>query len=143
MRISIDALSGWQADGFSDKGWFSGEFAASAQLDLWRHLSLENAALPRAKPKSTSSSSPPGTSNSRATMEALHDLRLESRTFVRLPLHRRNGANGMSDIEGKVTRVEASERGQRTSFKIGCCNFCKGLFLKAGSRWVDRKEEAL
>src|SRR6266404_2090638 len=28
----------------------------------------------------------------------------------------RNGANGMSDIEGKATRVGASERGQRTSF---------------------------
>jgi predicted RNase H-like HicB family nuclease len=26
----------------------------------------------------------------------------------------------MSDIEGKVTRVGASERGQRTSFKIDC-----------------------
>src|SRR5207247_3031949 len=49
-----------------------------------------------------------------------------------------NGANGMSDIEGKVTRVGASERGQRTSFKIVCCNFCKGLFLKAGWHWVDR-----
>ena len=59
-------------------------------------------------------------------------------TFVRLPLHRPNGANGMSDIEGKVTRAGASERGQRTSFKIGCCNFCKGLFLKTGWRWVDR-----
>ena len=44
----------------------------------------------------------------------------------------------MSDMEGKVTRVGASERGQRTSFKIVCCNFCKGLFLKAGWRWVDR-----
>ena len=54
-----------------------------------------------------------------------------------------NGANGMSDIEGKATRVGTSERGQRTSFKIVCCNFCKGLFLKARSRWVDRKEEAL
>jgi len=42
-----------------------------------------------------------------------------------------NGAGGMSDIEGKVTRVGVSERGQRTSFKIVCCNFCKGLFLKA------------
>src|SRR5437899_9479866 len=31
-----------------------------------------------------------------------------------------NGANGMSNIEGKVTRVGASESGQRTSFKIGC-----------------------
>ena len=27
-----------------------------------------------------------------------------------------NGANGMSDMEGKVTRVGASERGQRASF---------------------------
>ena len=44
----------------------------------------------------------------------------------------------MSDIEGKVTRAGASERGQRMSFKIGCCNFCKGLFLKAAWRWVDR-----
>jgi hypothetical protein len=31
MRISIDALTGWQADGFSDKGWFLGEFAASTR----------------------------------------------------------------------------------------------------------------
>src|SRR5437867_11780988 len=32
-----------------------------------------------------------------------------------------------------------------TSPKIVCCNFCKGLFLKAGWRWVDRnygKEKA-
>src|SRR5437762_11930642 len=28
-----------------------------------------------------------------------------------------NGANGMSDIEGKAAQVAASERGQRTSFK--------------------------
>ena len=28
-----------------------------------------------------------------------------------------NGAEGISDIEGKVTRVGASERGQRMSFK--------------------------
>ena len=27
-----------------------------------------------------------------------------------------NGADGISDIEGKVTRVGASERGQRMSF---------------------------
>src|SRR6266850_209888 len=27
-----------------------------------------------------------------------------------------NGASGMSDIEGKATRVGASERGERTSF---------------------------
>ena len=25
--------------------------------------------------------------------------------------------------------------------KIGCCNFCKRLFLKAGLRWVDRKAD--
>ena len=30
----------------------------------------------------------------------------------------RNGADGISDIEGKVTRVGASECGQRASFKI-------------------------
>ena len=29
---------------------------------------------------------------------------------------RANGAEGISDIEGKATRVGASERGQRTSF---------------------------
>src|SRR6266566_1183373 len=40
MRISIDAHTGWQADGFSDKGWLSGEFAASAQLNLWRNLRI-------------------------------------------------------------------------------------------------------
>src|SRR6266545_2828693 len=28
--------------------------------------------------------------------------------------------------------VAATECGQRRSFKIGCCNFCTGLFLKAG-----------
>ena len=28
-----------------------------------------------------------------------------------------NGANGMSDIEGKAAGVAASERGQRVSFK--------------------------
>jgi hypothetical protein len=33
---------------------------------------------------------------------------------VKWNLH--NGADGISDIEGKVTRVGASERGQRTSF---------------------------
>src|SRR5437762_1213595 len=30
-----------------------------------------------------------------------------------------NGADGISDIEGKVTRVGASERGQRASFNRG------------------------
>ena len=44
----------------------------------------------------------------------------------------------MSDIEGKVTRVGSSEREQRTSFKIVCCNFCKELFLTAAWRSVDK-----
>src|SRR5437867_3888029 len=75
-----------------------------------------------------------------ATMEALHDLRLDSRRFVRLPLHRLNGANGMSDIEGKVTRAGASEGGQRRSCNIVCCNCCKGLFLKAGGELIGIRE---
>jgi hypothetical protein len=49
----------------------------------------------------------------------------------------------MSDIEGKVTRAGASERGQRTSFKIVCCNFCKGLFLKAALRWKEYGKKKL
>jgi hypothetical protein len=32
--------------------------------------------------------------------------------------------------------VAATECGQRRSFKIGCSNFCKGLFLKAAWRWI-------
>jgi hypothetical protein len=32
------------------------------------------------------------------------------------PLGMMNGAEGISDIEGKVTRVGANERGQRMSF---------------------------
>ena len=40
-------------------------------------------------------------------------------TIAALPhlLEMVNGAEGISDIEGKVTRVGASERGQRVSFK--------------------------
>ena len=34
----------------------------------------------------------------------------------RPPSHGQNGVEGISDIEGKATRVGASERGQRTSF---------------------------
>jgi hypothetical protein len=32
-----------------------------------------------------------------------------------------NGANGISDIEGKAARVAASECGQRVSFNSGKC----------------------
>jgi hypothetical protein len=39
-----------------------------------------------------------------------------------------NGAEGISDIEGKATRVGASERGQRMSFKpavlLGAAALC-------------------
>jgi hypothetical protein len=41
---------------------------------------------------------------------------LESRTFVRLPLHRLNGANGISDIEGKAARARGEGAGKRPSF---------------------------
>jgi hypothetical protein len=42
-----------------------------------------------------------------------------------------NRGNGFSGIEGKAARVAATECGQRRSFKKHCCNFCKRLFLKA------------
>ena len=42
-----------------------------------------------------------------------------------------NRGNGFSEIEGKAARVAARERGQRTSFKIVCSNFCKRLFLQS------------
>src|SRR5436190_2146173 len=38
------------------------------------------------------------------------------RKYVRGPRSVLNGADGISDIEGKATRVGASERGKRTSF---------------------------
>jgi hypothetical protein len=41
-----------------------------------------------------------------------------------------NGANGMSDMEGKVTRVGASERGQRTSFKTPLLQRIRGTRLR-------------
>src|SRR6266436_5002586 len=40
-----------------------------------------------------------------------------------------NGANGMSDMEGKVTRVGASERGQRTSLKTPRLQRIRGMRL--------------
>src|SRR5439155_12377348 len=39
-------------------------------------------------------------------------------------------------INSQLMRI--IENGKITSPKIVCCNFCKGLFLKAGWRWVDR-----
>src|SRR5580765_7845323 len=39
-----------------------------------------------------------------------------------------NGAEGISDMEGKVTRVGASERGQRASFKTV-------ILLSAAALW--------
>ena len=49
---------------------------------------------------------------------------------------KRNGANGMSDIEGKATRVGASERGQRTSFKAERAGFDRRELAKK-----ERKQE--
>jgi hypothetical protein len=45
------------------------------------------------------------------------DLEDCGKVFTREKAENLNGANGMSDIEGKTTRVGASERRQRTSFK--------------------------
>ena len=36
---------------------------------------------------------------------------LAQRTFVRLPLHHLNGANGMSDMAGKAARVAVERSG--------------------------------
>src|SRR4029077_1055824 len=71
----------------------------------------------------------------RAVCNVKHWLRLVAqRTFVRLPLHRLNGANGMSDIEGKVTRVGASERGQRMSFNgANGMSYIEGRVTRAGA----------
>jgi hypothetical protein len=49
-----------------------------------------------------------------------------------------NGANGMSDIEGKVTRVGASERGQRMSFKTAVLFGAVALFVRPVS-WQGAK----
>ena len=46
-------------------------------------------------------------------------------------------------MEGETARVAATECGQRRSFKIGCCNFWKELFLKARRHRVDRNEKNL
>jgi pyridoxine 4-dehydrogenase len=51
----------------------------------------------------------PGTSSVEHLRENVAGCRLEKDRL-------RNGAGGISDIEGKATRVGASERGQQTSF---------------------------
>ncbi len=45
-----------------------------------------------------------------------------------------NGADGISDIEGKAARVAASERGQRGSFNgaVGNCDMAGGLGSRPG-----------
>jgi hypothetical protein len=60
--------------------------------------------ITQAKPKSPSSSAPPATSN-------IGFDSWRQRTFVRLPLHRPNGANGMSDMAGKAARVAVERSG--------------------------------
>ncbi len=54
-----------------------------------------------------------------------------------------NGANGISDIEGKAARARGEGAGKRPSFKIGCCNFCKALFLNAARRWKEYGKKKL
>jgi hypothetical protein len=39
---------------------------------------------------------------------------------------------------GREHMSQSAGAGKRPSFKRGCCNFCKRLFLKAAWRWVDR-----
>ena len=48
-----------------------------------------------------------------------------------------NGADGISDIEGKATRVGASERGQRTSF-----NALNQLLILVGSSNREQTDSA-
>ena len=43
----------------------------------------------------------------------------DSRRFVPLPVHRLNGANGISDIEGKAARARGEGAGKRPSFNRG------------------------
>src|ERR1051325_11562328 len=51
-----------------------------------------------------------------------------------------NGANGMSDIEGKAARVAASECGQRASFKMICARGPRKLrFVSFGCFQLFRK----
>ena len=55
----------------------------------------------------------------RETGDALWESAVrESVTLLREGVNAVNGARGTRDIEGKVTRVGASEHGLRTSFKI-------------------------
>jgi hypothetical protein len=46
----------------------------------------------------------------------MHSSQQSLLSFELCRLHERNGADGISDIEGKVARVSISECGQRASF---------------------------
>ena len=62
--------------------------------------------------------------------------------------NQQNGANGMSDIEGKVARVAATECGHRRSFNgpnkdsAKFCSFCPQIFswMKSRVEIVDNRE---
>jgi hypothetical protein len=57
-----------------------------------------------------------GTIDSCADHKPLLARRSQPYVAKEATMHELNGADGISDIEGKATRVGASERGQRTSF---------------------------
>ena len=72
-------------------------------------------------------------------MERLGESILHAAGSLRVAVERSgqpryNGANGMSDMEGKVTRVGASERGQRTSFKTSNPHSYRGARSRRCSR---------
>ena len=68
-----------------------------------------------------------------------------SRLSMYCPANCRALSSNNGSSSRSATRLTALCSFAITSLKIVCCNFCKGLFLKAGWRWVDRnygKEKA-
>src|SRR5881394_4087422 len=61
-----------------------------------------------------------------------------SRDSMYCPANCRALSSNNGSFSRSATRLMALCSFGGTSPKIVCCNFCKGLFLKAGWRWVDR-----
>ena len=61
-----------------------------------------------------------------------------SRDSMYCPANCRALSSNNGSSSRSATRLMALCSFAGTSPKIVCCNFCKGLFLKAGWRWVDR-----
>ena len=64
--------------------------------------------------------------------------RHSSRDSIYCPANCRALSSNNGSFSRSATRLMALCSFAITSPKIVCCNFCKGLFLKAGWRWVDR-----